>query len=74
MIEFEFDEIYGLTLEEAVRFLYPKGWHTTVHRYEEDDYALEEMNISEKKYTVSLDIQDGKVYKYVIHEPKKRNE
>jgi hypothetical protein len=59
------EDLIGLTLEEAVHFLTPRGWLVAVHRYDEDEYE----NPAPKEPTVSLDIQDGKVYDFLILEP-----
>jgi hypothetical protein len=59
------DDLIGLTLEEAVHHLIPRGWLLVVHRYDENEYE----NPAPKDPTISLDIQDGKVYDFVILEP-----
>lgn len=59
------DDLIGLTLEEAVHHLIPRGWLLVVHRYDENEYE----NLAPKDPTISLDIQDGKVYDFVILEP-----
>lgn len=60
------EDIIGLTLEEAVAYLTPRGWAVTVHRYEDDVYG-DEMAPEAGVDTVSLDIQDGKVYDAVVY-------
>lgn len=80
MQSFEKEELEGLTLEEAVQFLTPRGWRVMVHKYEDSEYPVEEL---EKTYriridrdgfhvdepTVSLDIMDGKVYEFSVYYP-----
>jgi hypothetical protein len=64
-----FDEqaLLGLTLEEAVHFLTPRGWTVVVHRYEDGIYSKDELGLKEGIPTVSLDIQDGKVYELEMY-------
>lgn len=59
------EDLIGLTLEESVHFLIPRGWLVIVHRYDENDYE----NKAPKEPTVSLDIQDGKVYDFLVLGP-----
>lgn len=54
--------LFGLTLEEAVRFLTPRNWNVQVHRYDEDEYENDPITAR----TVSLDIQDGKIWECIF--------
>jgi beta-lactam-binding protein with PASTA domain len=56
------EELIGLTLEEAIALLVPQGWKVDVHRYEDGDYDIGQV----KESTISLDIQDGKVYDFLV--------
>lgn len=66
MIFVDKEEILGLTLEEAIAYLVPQGWEVTIHQYEEDDISSE-MPVRRDKDTISLDIQDGKIYDFVVY-------
>lgn len=44
------EELVGLTLEEAVHHLIPRGWLVVVHRYDENEYE----NAAPKEPTISL--------------------
>lgn len=80
MKEIAKEDLEGLTLEEAVRFLTPRGWKVIVHRYEDGEYTIDDIaktyhiDIKDEKFnftdpTISLDIQDGKVYEFTVHIP-----
>ena len=80
MQEFDREALEGLTLEEAVQFLTPRQWDVIVHRYEDAEYPIDELSQTYRlktdgsqlifeRSTISLDIQDGKVYDFTMHIP-----
>jgi hypothetical protein len=53
------EDIYGMTLEEAIAYCVPQGWNVVVHQYDDEECDIEKQVI--KKDNISLNIQDGKV-------------
>lgn len=65
MQEPSLEDLVGLTLEEAVRVLVPMGWKIDVHAYDENVFDIGVIKLP----TISLDIQDGKVYDFLVYNP-----